>query len=143
MKPILDVTFPFKAFSVNKFQKTARTLRRYTTPEGVEYQRNVNLLLPKYIDVAFPFYHMEYQFFYKNVFNKAGEISSRTLDTDNSIKILQDVIFNKYGLNDKNVVSLTSRKMPSANDDYFRIVVHGLTKTDYLNTLGVSITFAV
>ena len=142
MKPVLDVTFPFKAFSVNKFQKTAKTLRRYTTPEGAEYQKNVNFLLPKHIDITFPFYHIEYAFYYKNLFNKAGEISSRTLDTDNAIKILQDVIFNKYGLTDKAVVSLTSRKLPD-DIDKFRIIVYGLTKTDYLSTLDTTISFYV
>ena len=90
------LVIPIKPMSVNK----AWGGRTFKSKEYKKYIKDVNLLLPA--KIAFPddkiILCLDFYF------------SSKASDLDNPIKPIQDIIFNKYGLDDKHVYSAIQRK---------------------------------
>jgi Holliday junction resolvase RusA-like endonuclease len=90
------LVIPIKPMSVNK----AWGGRTFKSKEYKKYIKDVNLLLPA--KIAFPDNEM--------ILCLDFYFSSKASDLDNPIKPIQDIIFNKYGLDDKHVYSAIQRK---------------------------------
>lgn len=71
---------------------------------------------------------VEMTFYYKDFFNKKGEINSKIYDLTNTEKILMDLVIDSrhfgpppykspnLNIDDRNVIELVSKKLPAAED---------------------------
>ena len=74
--------------------------RRFKTPAYKKYEKDMLLLLPK-IKLPEPPYKVYYEF----------GLSNKANDWDNSIKMLQDLLQEKYKFNDKDIYEGFVRKV--------------------------------
>lgn len=115
---MIEFTLEGRAFSVNKAYYSTR---KALTTEAKEWQAGINQQLeelkcltefsldfheapgPIEIRLAFNWPHHEF-------YNAQGQISSRVFDLDNCLKLLIDCIFQRIGVNDKNIVKIVAEK---------------------------------
>lgn len=91
-----DIIINIKPLSVNG----AWQGRRFKTPKYNSYSKLVLSSLPKY-RLPSPPYRICYEF----------GLSSKLADIDNSIKMFQDLLCQKYGFNDREIFELNARKV--------------------------------
>lgn len=130
------IKIPFRAISVNtaycankKFGMKAET-RKWCYEINMilnTYEKEFERLKDEFDVLKFGL-KVSMTFYYENFYTKTGTISANTIDVDNCIKILQDLIFGKdnYGslpykchnlsIDDKFITTLTSKKLPSDRD---------------------------
>lgn len=116
-----------KAFSVNASHYAKI---RVKTKECRLWEEQVNSMLSQ-VDFSIlsgvENFQVEYIFTYPKYifFNKQGKISSKTFDVDNCIKLLQDLVFAKIGVDDRFVTKIVASKC--AGDDYsIQVVVESI-----------------
>lgn len=131
----IKLYFPFKTRSYQAHKiGTNRAGKRiiYKTETLVYYERDVlsvlvanRQVLKTFFEGYVPSTHFiktTWLFPYKGFYiKKTGEVSSATLDIDNSVKNTQDLLFKYIGLNDKDICDQRTLKGPGTDGIYLSL----------------------
>lgn len=132
MKLALTInTFPM---SLNNFQKSTRSGRRYTTALAREWQDFIYAELTrqnqkindfrKKIDKETRF-SCRYSFYLGNFLTKKSTLNRKSIDLSNSIKHLEDIIFAAIGADDSMVIELFVTKK-QANENFMIVEIEAI-----------------
>lgn len=130
----LVMQIPLKPLSINK-KNTISGKRRMIikSMDARIYEEKINIELDKYYE--------QMTFFKNNItdkealsfsivvyipkgdfFTKKGTINTKCLDVSNAIKMLEDIIYKRLGLNDGLNCKVTSEKRPHSGEEYLTLV---------------------
>jgi len=115
----IQFTIQGKAFSVNKAYYATRKILTGDAKEWIQQVQHQLEEVKDLVDFAathaetghgqiemhLTFYYPKHQFF-----NGQGQISSKTYDLDNSLKLLIDVVFRHMDMNDKYITKIVATK---------------------------------
>lgn len=109
----MEATLEVKPLSVNQ----CYTGKRYKTKAYRKYAKLVSLMLPKGKLPESP-YKIEFEFGFSNVLS----------DVDNPIKNLQDLIYKKYGFDDREVYEIRAvKKIVKKGKEYIKFKIESHT----------------
>jgi len=92
--------------------------RRFKTPAYNKYERDCLLLLPA-IKIPLPPYRLTIELGFSN----------KGADLSNPLKLIEDIIQKKYGINDKDVYQIVLNKViVSKSNEYFKFNLESLNK---------------
>ena len=79
------------------------------------YAHSLGLLADSFIDTEHSF-SLDYTFYLKTFFTKKGNISAKSKDVDNLVKVVNDRLFKLIGIDDSTMIDLTAKKRPADKD---------------------------
>ena len=111
--------------SLNHYQKITtrgRFASKYKPAKSKQFDDEFNAQLSSYMNDIFKFNSMykpdshyiiaDYKFYYP-IFTSKNQISKKSKDTDNCIKVVQDLIFKHVAPDDSQIISVTATKIHS------------------------------
>ncbi len=110
----MKITLKIKPFSANESHGGKKNGGLFSKKEKLKYENDLTLLLPPKHSASFP--EPPFKIYYEFGFSSSGS------DIDNPIKVLQDIIFDKYGFNDNLIYSSSQRKYVVPKGDEYIIV---------------------
>ena len=124
MSSILQIKIPCKPLTTNHIYGRSRFGSTFLKKEAKDFKKFVSSLVQSTIDFkeGKHFISVEYYFYLTSLYTKAGKINKKSIDLDNCLKILQDSIFDKLGINDAFVLDQKSFKRYGENDCIFVII---------------------
>lgn len=115
-----------RPIGINNYQKSAKSGRRYITPEGKLYKQNLISELMKYREkfvlanmaIGWPvMVNLEMHYYFTNYYTKKGELNKNLVDVDGPNKIIIDALFECLGHDDNLLHSQSSERHPSTTKD--------------------------
>lgn len=132
---MLEIHIPMPALSMNNSHMVLRRGGRIKTSETRYYENEFSIHLMKYSKEISEFLKefdpsesslvVDYEFYFNSekYYTKKGRLNlSKLPDTDNLIKITQDLVFKNF-TNDAHIVELSARKLPTRDDCYIKVSV--------------------
>jgi len=118
MPSILQIKIPCKPLTTNHIYGRSRFGSTFLKKEAKDFKKIVSSLVKTSIDFkeGKHFISVEYYFYLTSLYTKAGRINKKSIDLDNCLKILQDSIFNKLGINDAFILDQKSFKRYGEKD---------------------------
>jgi len=109
MEKVLEIKIEIKPMTVNRAWKG----KRYKTPEYKAYTQELMLRLPK-LDIPDGLLELRLTWGFSN----------KGSDWDNPIKITQDIICDRYGINDNRVYrGIVEKKIVEKGEEYFEFEI--------------------
>jgi Holliday junction resolvase RusA-like endonuclease len=109
------IELPFLPISTNKLN-ISRNGRLIKSPEARQFKDDCTAHLLQYhlADLGKTYQGggvmVSYHFYTPKLYTKKGELSNNSLDLDNYIKALQDVLFSLLGINDNQILEIQACK---------------------------------
>lgn len=135
---MLEIIIPMPALSMNNSHMSLRRGGRIKRPETRLYENEFSRHLGKYTDEIIFFLRefnkgemgisADYEFYFprEQYYTKRGKLNLKKLpDTDNLIKITQDLIFSQL-IDDSHVIELSARKLPTSQDAYIKVSLEAM-----------------
>jgi Holliday junction resolvase RusA-like endonuclease len=145
---IVTLEFPLKAISLNNYQKSTQSGRRYTTKKGKEYVQHLQHYLGKYFRELRKmsdtfcdkthYFEVEVYHYHSNwLTKKEKKWNSKVIDADNPVKIIQDTIFDYMSIDDMYVKRSTGEKCEGDKNHITVIVKRGIRGENIISDLIV------
>lgn len=135
---MLELIIPMPALSMNHSHMVLKRGGRIKTPQTRIYELQFSHHLAKFSQQIAAFIasfnnsemgvSVNYQFYFpkQQYYTKKGKLNLKKLpDTDNLIKITQDLIFARL-MDDSYVIELTACKLPTDRDSYIKVKLQAI-----------------
>ena len=118
MSSILQIQFMCKPLSVNHTHGRSRFGGVYLKKEAKAFKSMIaGLINSKFaFNEKTHFISIEYYFYLSNFYTKTGTINKKATDIDNMVKLTNDAVFEKLGINDCFVCDLQLKKRYGIED---------------------------